>query len=466
MSLPFKNSLKLIALALIATGTGLALSISDHAAISIPISFLLIYASIILPKQLLYIGIATSLFARFPIGSIGIVKILPCEIAIFALSFTTVCRLAVGTREFKITKIDYIIFVYILYNLIIAIFISPDLYTSLRNYRHNILLPFLIFYLYNYYINDIKDIEKGIFLLICSSIPFSLFGIYLSVLTHERPAELSVYVSLVTLSLLNAIFLVYLIYCKKNFQACYGKYIWVFFLIINFASLILTATRAPFIGLLVGLLATSYGLKKVGKTAIVSSFFVILFACIIFTALYAPEFNYGAVELEKSFTRLLGLNEYTIGLDNRMIIWKFLLEKAMEAPFFGYGYAYSEIVPILNTAIAHPHNFLLNALFQSGITGLTILIIFLATFLGLIVTAYKNNSSVYLSRTTRFCFSAFLIFVVNAFFNDIWSGGRSILFFLILAICYKVWLLTEKGYSKKYARKKNSLHHSISKAIN
>ena len=75
---------------------------------------------------------------------------------------------------------------------------------------------------------------------------------------------------------------------------------------------------------------------------------------------------------------------------HRQLIWSFTLDRAMERPFFGYGIdainkveGASEIIPFFNQEFipSHPHNWMLEILAETGVAGLSAMLLALALLL-------------------------------------------------------------------------------------
>lgn len=153
-----------------------------------------------------------------------------------------------------------------------------------------------------------------------------------------------------------------------------------------------TYSRGPFLALLIGMMAMFLVMRKLSTKIIVC--IIVPIALIFFLALLAPEAAW-----ERIVGRTLGGEGIGSLSTGRIDLYINTLKKVPEAPVLGHGTAsFGFIIFSTVTTIVYPHNIFLEFLFENGLIGLLLFLIFLYSVLRNMARFLKNSS---LSKSLR-----------------------------------------------------------------
>jgi hypothetical protein len=178
-------------------------------------------------------------------------------------------------------------------------------------------------------------------------------------------------------------------------------------------------------GIFAGLLF--YGLQKRFKAVLIFAGVaaVMLVLALKFTPLGDYMTNYSQLEEGQSFTGRTGL-------------WQFLLPHIMARPILGYGFDASRFMAVVHVdtpfASTHTHNGLIEAMYNTGIVGLSLTIMMLFTIVKNLWRAIKMAATPEIRYVAVGCLAAFVNLFITGMFNATFGGRPDAPYMVMIAL--------------------------------
>jgi hypothetical protein len=178
-------------------------------------------------------------------------------------------------------------------------------------------------------------------------------------------------------------------------------------------------------GIFAGLLF--YGLQKRFKAVLTFAGVaaVMLVLALKFTPLGDYMTNYSQLEAGSSFTGRTGL-------------WGFLLPYILAKPILGYGFDASRFMAVVHPdtpfASTHTHNSLIEAMYNTGIIGLSLIIMVQVVIVKNLWRTIKIAASPQLRYMAVGCLAAFVNLFINGMFNATFGGRPDAPYMMLIAL--------------------------------
>ena len=216
------------------------------------------------------------------------------------------------------------------------------------------------------------------------------------------------------------------------------KILWLFLIILNFYTLILSGTRAAWVGFAFGIVSIYLlNYKNLNYKKRIYSLLIIL--SVSFLILFLPQIIQKTHFENNNFAKRI-LSIYNFDISNRLSIWKISLSASKDKPYLGWGFESFSFVydKYLKNGYSkgiyfdRPHNKLIEILAYSGIIGTISYFIIFSTLFYLILK-YAKLWNGYNNKPGIIFGSVIFAFFVSYFVQNIFSFdhiGTYILFFL------------------------------------
>lgn len=384
------------------------------------------------------------LFAVMPLASISVfghiylVELLlgPC---LLLLPF------AASRKIIRITAMDIWVLAYAAFNLVSVVVGATSLYESSRHYRLMVLMPVLVYAAIRFSPLKLEQLRKGLFLMLPAVLWHAALGVRFYLQTGRRPDLAEGIMDIITLSICICILITMLLYLRKELKGVVRKLAGLSTGLALFVALVVSATRASLLGLVafapvVGLGWNNKRIRRLISRSILGVLFAYLLLIFISPVLFTHEVVQDQRKTQVSMERLLSLNMYINDLQGRMTFAGHMAQRAMDHPILGTGAAsYSlNLQSGVGMGLSSVHNFLISALITGGVPGLILT-------LALIVLCYRQLNQLPASeqlagKLGKVLMVSFTVMLFVGITNDL-TGGRATLFFFLLALSTRVYLL-------------------------
>jgi hypothetical protein len=178
-------------------------------------------------------------------------------------------------------------------------------------------------------------------------------------------------------------------------------------------------------GIFAGLLF--YGLLKRFKAVLIFAGVaaVMLVVALKFTALGDYMTNYSQLQAGQSFTGRTGL-------------WEFLLPYILAKPILGYGFDASRFMAVVHPdtpfASTHTHNSLIEAMYNTGIIGLSLIIMVQVVIVKNLWRTIKLAATPELRFMAVGCLAAFVNLFINGMFNATFGGRPDAPYMMLIGL--------------------------------
>lgn len=402
------------------------------------------------PKYCIFAVVFLLPFAKVLFFDIGFMKLNIFEIIILTLILIKFARFASDTYVSRGSQLlSMVIVFYLCFNLICVLQNYDNIYIAAREFRHNILIPIIFYYLFTCYIKNSRDLTTSLFCLFPGTLFFAILAISAYWISGVRPIYLSRYLDIITLSVLSSICIIFFIRHffseRLIFSHIYKKKLVVVAILATLGCLLTAAVRTSLIALAIVLLFSKFLIKNLSQKTI----FIILGGFIIFSFLFVSNAtmpSYLSLKGEtKDILRLVDLEGFNIGFQNRLVVWKYMLDYGMQSPLLGKGLGtYEDALRYVTTPIGHSHNFIFNQFLDSGFIGLLILLYIIYVTFRILHKAFKRMHLSADKNLVLIVFSSFLLLLTVGLTNNIFVAGRALLFWAIIGMSSVLGSLKER----------------------
>ena len=385
----------------------------------------------------MYIGplLGYLFFAIFPLslflqrGGVSIAGLLPYELVLVLTVCYSIIIVASKAKHINLILLDLLAIALVFFSLIPVALSVENLYVAARDYRQLYLVPLITYLSLPLLFNDMRQLSfayliiiPGLFLVGASLLPDFLN-------TGGRPqgnlstvGVLASWSTAISFSIRNIFFTKY-----KSVV-----YLTAFLMILIIA---IASSRAIIFALLISWLITFFIFKKsIYQKLFIFSFIGLLmlfFLSLVFVSedSLRPKTHLSNEykEMRRSVRRLVSVEYYIDDIKDRMSLWKQVFHIGLESPIFGTGAISYRSFRTINRHT--PHSIFLSSFLTSGFVGLCI-------FITLIIVSYTTIFSFagfeHLRLISKFFFIALTVLLISGATND-FSGGRSLLFFILLS---------------------------------
>ncbi|MCX7723685.1 MAG: O-antigen ligase family protein [Thermodesulfovibrio sp.] len=362
----------------------------------------------------------------------------------------------------------------ILWILIVSI-LGPYPLDSLNAIRKNLFIQVILFFVIYTEFKDIKELKPLFFCIVVSFFVVSLFSLFerdLSDFINYHQIEKK-HKSFIGGYANNATFyLPFTIACLISFKhSKIVKYLAIIAISLEIFLVLIYNSRTAIIAIPLGILSM-FLISKRYKLL----FITILISVLCFSAIFLSK-----SEKFSKYKTLFSVKTYVTnqGLSNRLGVWSGALDVIKERPLVGYGYGWkkmawviknSELVEYwkekrpdaykyyvieakLSYGRVNPHNLIIQILFEIGLIGLILFLIFWFTIIFKIFKVaffypkFKSEEKIFLQCSIGVIISYALINITNGFWHE--SYGNMIFTFLAsCVVIYKKIYYEEKNYLK------------------
>jgi len=367
---------------------------------------------------------------------------------IFALLGLMMAFLSGGAatqQSIQWNAIDLCFVAYIFSGLLSMLFGMDQIYVSARDYRNVYISSLLVYLAVQFCFENRKQIFFSFWFFVVALITQLVIVLPNFFRTFERPEGIPLMLSLVTLATLAAWMICYLL-CVAHRNEIYSTSWWKSALLLPpmLLLLLITYRRAALYGLFAALPISyaAYRIKLVRKCFVPVS--VILLISFFFTLVFANPTMFKGTRQEqnmyesskRTFERLTSVPTYIADIKMRMQLWNKCVRDASNTfigALFGNGQdAYRSY------GLSTPHNIFVSMFVTSGIIGLVTFAILNFSLVHYLLKIHLFHDNEWLGIFLLCCY--LVLFFVSAT-ND-FSGGRNILFGVLLAVTSKYVKLT------------------------
>ena len=387
-----------------------------------------------------------SLGAKALYGHVYVVEI--------ALIMTIICLpllfLSGGNkRNNRIIALDVLVALFVLFNIISVMVGSESFYESAKHYRYMVLTPGLIYAVVRYIPVSTDVLIRGLYCLVGGTLVQSVFFIRYYWVYGERAENVgSVITDTITMSILLCISICILVY-RRNFEVSnYRKVLAMISMVLLFAALIVSATRAPLVATVVlvpfaSKIWRSRKLRKLFSGSILGLLVLVLVVVVI------KDPSVGTIQVENereirgTVERLYTPELYLKDLEERLNMWSRLVWQSLDRPVLGSGSASYRVGSRADVGfqLGSAHNMLISALITSGLPGLLLLLILIgATYHCLNKTTGESDMARALGTTLLVSYTTLIL---TSLTNDL-SGGRAFIFFFLMALAARLSLIDDE----------------------
>lgn len=350
---------------------------------------------------------------------------LPLAIAVFILLTVRINLIS----KLRVTKQDILVVVYSWFMLIPIFGSWETLYESMRLYRHDILIPLILYFVYKVSVTNKRQVQVGLLALSLPTIYFAIKSLMYTIETGQRAMGYGLMGSSVV-SVFVACGVCILLFSAAPRSKFFYRILRYIGLVVLVCGLISLMTRLPTLALLIGVFMAIVLLRKrwfqkvfvVGFPLLV----ILLFTIIILTPSTDLQIKDSrSYEEGHSISRLTSTEGYISDVKNRIQLWKMIVETGLDSPVFGNGLNY---VSKLKMSVSHAHNTYVNIMAGSGIVGLLLFISIVIVFYNNIFYTLRISPDKQTISVCKIVFVCAFILLSNAFTNALVSGLYPLLF--------------------------------------
>ena len=368
-------------------------------------------------------------------GHIYLVDI-PVLVGILFLPFS------IKSRHQKIAILDFLVFAYLVANLLSVAVGLETLYESARYYRQMVLGPVLLYIVVRFSPLSADQLRKAMFFMLPGILfqGFLLIKYYL--INHSRPVGVEAAASTVTLSVLFCISLFVLFLGKQGRIGVAKRVLWLILITAFSAMLLVTFTRAAIISVAlllpcIHMIWIKRHLRKIFGSIVFASllaFFVLLAAGSIIS--FSPQKVENQKEVQRSVGRLYEKDLYVKDLSDRLAFWGKLTRNALENPLLGSGASSYSIGKLGGTQfqLGSSHNLLVSSLLTSGLVGVCLMLLIIRSAFSSFNRFFANED---IDSLGKILMASFTVMLLVGITND-FTGGRVLIWFLLLSLIAKI----------------------------
>ena len=194
-------------------------------------------------------------------------------------------------------------------------------------------------------------------------------------------------------------------------------------------ALIIMVAAGGKTGIIAGIFAgiLFYGLQKRFKAVVIFTGVaaVMLALALKFTPLADYMANYSQLEVGSSFT-------------GRTDLWEFVTPFILQKPIIGYGFNASRFIAVAHPdtpfASTHMHNSLIEAMYNNGIIGLSLILMMQFVIVRNLWRTIRNAASPELRYLGVGCLAAFINLFINGMFNATFGGRPDAPYMMLIGL--------------------------------
>lgn len=398
-----------------------------------------------------------NLFVYFLFGSISLAgttilgHVYVIEIALLLTIFAIPFLSGGAETNKRFVALDVFVPIYALFNLIAVMVGSQFLYESTRYYRANVMTPVIIYFVFRFLPVPMETIKKGLYVLASVASVQSIYYVQYYFVHSGRPHDIEgAITSTITLSFLFGMAICILFYMRPTLLPKISKTLAILVVCLLIFALVVSATRAVILGLLVLMpfgskIWKNQKIKKLFSTTLLIT--LCLYMGVILTGVtLRSDIHMGKEErreIAKSYKRLISAEFYLADMSGRLAFSSKIARQAMENPVLGTGSSSYSIGKKGGTSyfVASVHNTLVSALVVSGVPGLILLLILIGgTYHCLNNTSANSQTGVDLGTILYVLFTILILISIT---NDM-TGNRATIFFFLMALSARLYSLGKR----------------------